>query len=94
MLAPAGTYLSMGLVTGKLFSQSTWSPSCTRDSPSSARRTTSRVVMPKVLEFLSRTRDKYPFEKLVSHKFKLEDANEGIQQSLAGKVVRAGLVPG
>jgi Zn-dependent alcohol dehydrogenase len=47
-----------------------------------------------VLEFLVRTRDKYPFDKLVSHKFRLEDVNEGIQQSLAGKVVRAGLVPG
>ena len=43
---------------------------------------------------LSRTRNTYPFEKLVSHKFKLEDVNKGIQQSLEGKVVRAGLVPG
>ena len=51
-------------------------------------------VMPKVLEFLVRTRDKYPFEKLVSHKFRLEDVNEGIRQSLDGTVVRAGLVPG
>ena len=50
--------------------------------------------MPKVLDLLVRTRDKYRFDKLVSHKFKLENINEGLQQSLAGKVVRAGVVPG
>ena len=51
-------------------------------------------VMPKVLDLLVRTRDKYPFDKLVSHKFKLEDINEGIRQSIEGKVIRAGVVPG
>ncbi len=49
--------------------------------------------MPKVLDLLVRTRDKYPFDKLVSHKFKLADINQGIQQSLTGKVIRAGIVP-
>jgi len=51
-------------------------------------------VLPKVLDLLVRTRDKYPFDKLVSHKFKLEDVNEGIQLSIEGKVIRAGVVPG
>jgi len=47
-----------------------------------------------VLDLLVRTRDKYPFDKLVSHKFKLADVNEGIQLSIEGKVIRAGVVPG
>ena len=42
---------------------------------------------------LVRTKDKYPFDKLVSHKFKLEDVNEGIRKSIAGEVIRAGIVP-
>jgi Zn-dependent alcohol dehydrogenase len=50
-------------------------------------------VMPKVLDLLVRTKDRYPFDRLVSHKFKLSDVNEGIRMSLEGKVVRAGLVP-
>jgi Zn-dependent alcohol dehydrogenase len=49
--------------------------------------------MPKVLDLLVRTKDRYPFDRLVSHKFKLSDVNEGIRMSLEGKVVRAGLVP-
>ena len=50
--------------------------------------------MAKVLDLLVRTRDKYPFDKLVTHKLKLADINDGIQGSLAGKVVRAGIVSG
>jgi len=51
-------------------------------------------VLPKVLDLLVRTGDKYPFDKLVSHKFKLADVNEGIQLSIEGRVIRAGIVPG
>jgi len=94
MLAPAGTYLSMGLVTGKLFSQIDMEPVVHKGLTITGSANYKPWVMPKVLEFLVRTRDTYPFEKLVSHKFKLEDVNQGIQQSLEGKVVRAGLVPG
>jgi Zn-dependent alcohol dehydrogenase len=46
-----------------------------------------------VMEMLVRTKDKYPFHKLVSHKFKLEDINEAFKQSIEGKVIRAGIVP-
>ena len=93
MLSPAGTYLSMGLVTGGLFSQIDMEKVVHKGLTIVGSANYKPWVMPKVLEFLARTREKYPFEKLVSHKFRLEDANEGIQQSLAGKVVRAGLVP-
>jgi threonine dehydrogenase-like Zn-dependent dehydrogenase len=94
MLAPAGTYLSMGLVTGGLYSQIDMEKVVHKGLTIVGSANYKPWVLPKVLEFLVRTRDKYPFDKLVSHKFRLEDVNEGIQQSLAGKVVRAGLVPG
>jgi threonine dehydrogenase-like Zn-dependent dehydrogenase len=82
----------MGLVTGGLFSQIDMEKVVHKGLTIMGSANYKPWVMPKVLEFLSRTREKYPFDKLVSHKFRLEDANEGIQQSLAGKVVRAGLV--
>src|SRR5205085_380671 len=94
MLAPAGTYLTMGLVTGGLISHIDMEKVVHKGLTIVGSANYKPWVMPKVLEFLVRTRAKYPFDKLVSHKFKLEDVNEGIQQSLAGKVVRAGLVPG
>jgi L-iditol 2-dehydrogenase len=93
MLAPAGTYLSMGLVTGGLFSQIDMEPVVHKGLTIVGSANYKPWVMPKVLEFLVRTREKYPFDKLVSHKFSLEDVNTAIQQSLRGKVVRAGLVP-
>jgi threonine dehydrogenase-like Zn-dependent dehydrogenase len=93
MLAPAGTYLSMGLVTGKLFSQIDMEPVVHKGLTIVGSANYKPWVMPKVLEFLARTREKYPFEKLVSHKFKLEDVNEGIRKSIAGEVIRAGVVP-
>jgi Zn-dependent alcohol dehydrogenase len=49
-------------------------------------------TMPKVLDFMARTIDRYPFDKVISHKFKLQDAEEAMRQAMAGKVVRAAIV--
>ncbi|GAB6194661.1 hypothetical protein JCM39068_44190 [Desulfocastanea catecholica] len=48
--------------------------------------------MPKVLDFMARTGNKYPFNKIISHKFKLEQIEEAYKQMMEGKVVRAGVV--
>jgi threonine dehydrogenase-like Zn-dependent dehydrogenase len=45
------------------------------------------------LEILRRTRHKYPFERIVSHKFPLEDINEVMAAQDQGHVTRASLVP-
>ncbi|MFC1864788.1 zinc-binding dehydrogenase [Chloroflexota bacterium] len=50
-------------------------------------------TIPKVMEFMARTKDKYPFDKIISHKFKLEDVEEAFRQHIAGKVVRAAIIP-
>mgnify|MGYP001159151023 CR=1 FL=1 len=49
-------------------------------------------TMPKVLDFMARTIHQYPFDKVISHKFSLKDAEEGMKQAMAGNVVRAASV--
>ncbi|MBI4596497.1 MAG: zinc-binding dehydrogenase [Candidatus Tectomicrobia bacterium] len=48
-------------------------------------------VIPQALDFLSRNKKRYPFDKLLSHKFPLEQINEAFQLSVEGKVVRAAI---
>jgi threonine dehydrogenase-like Zn-dependent dehydrogenase len=93
MLAPSGTYLTMGLVTGGLISHIDMEKVVHKGLTIVGSGNYKAWVMPKVLDMLVRTREKYPFDKLVSHKFKLADINEGIQGSLGGRVIRAGVVP-
>ena len=38
-------------------------------------------VIPEALDFLVRTKNKYPHGDVVSHKFKLEDINEAFNNS-------------
>lgn len=49
-------------------------------------------VIPRALQFLNRNLKKYPFERLLSHKFKLEQINEAFVQADQGKVTRASIV--
>src|SRR5687768_6440100 len=73
MLCPGGTYLTMGLVTGGLISHLDMEKVVHKGLTIVGSGNYKAWVMPKVLDLLVRTRDKYPFDKLVSHKFKLED---------------------
>jgi D-arabinose 1-dehydrogenase-like Zn-dependent alcohol dehydrogenase len=57
-------------------------------------------VIPEALDFLVRTRNKYPFDKIASHKYKLEDINKAFEEAewkAAGKeksqITRAFIVP-
>ena len=93
MLAPSGSYLTMGLVTGGMISHLDIEKVVHKGLTLVGSGNYKSWVLPKVLDLLVRTKDRYPFDKLVSHKFRLENINEGIQQSLAGKVIRAGVVP-
>src|SRR5262249_20124804 len=54
-------------------------------------------VLPRALDFLSRTRGRYPFDRLVSHRYPLEEINRAFEEAdwalSAGKVTRAAIVP-
>lgn len=47
----------------------------------------------KALDLLRRTKDKYPFHRILSHRFKLEEINEAFQQADQGNVIRATVLP-
>ena len=54
-------------------------------------------VLPRALDFLRRTRGKYPFHKLVSHRYPLEEINRAFEEAdwahSQGNVTRAAIVP-
>jgi threonine dehydrogenase-like Zn-dependent dehydrogenase len=45
------------------------------------------------IDLLQRTRDRYPYHKLVSHKFPVDRVNEAFAQQQTGHVTRASLLP-
>jgi threonine dehydrogenase-like Zn-dependent dehydrogenase len=91
MLDLGGTYLTTGLV-GFFDSSLSMMPFINRGIKLIGSGNYLAWVMPKVLEFMARTIHKYPFDKIISHKFKLEDAEEAMKQAAAGKVIRAAIV--
>lgn len=95
MPTPGGTYLVVGMLSGSIafkgeldateFSfqgKKLWG--CATYKP---------WVIPKVLDFMVRTKNRYPFDKLISDKFKLEEIEKAMKLGAEGKVIRAALVP-
>ncbi len=92
MLGLGGTYLTVGLV-GPFSATLPMGPFINKGIRLIGSANYDASTMPQVLEFMARTGDKYPFDKIISHKFKLEDAEKAMKQAEAGKVVRAAIVP-
>lgn len=93
MLALNGTYLTMGLVTSRLDPRLNMLAFIDKGVRLIGSANYKAWTIPKVLEFMVRNRDKYPFDKMISHKFKLQDIEEAFKQTIAGKVQRAAIVP-
>ncbi|HEX2172846.1 MAG TPA: dehydrogenase, partial [Dehalococcoidia bacterium] len=53
----------------------------------------SRRHLRDALDMLRRTRDKYPFHRIVSDKFPLGEVNEVLAAQDKGHITRASLVP-
>ncbi len=51
------------------------------------------TAMKKALDFLSRAKDRYPFEKLLSHSYPLEQINEALAAQDKGAICRSAIVP-
>jgi threonine dehydrogenase-like Zn-dependent dehydrogenase len=49
-------------------------------------------TLKKALDFLVRTKDKYPYERILSHSYKLEDINKAFEDQEKGLVSRAAIV--
>jgi L-iditol 2-dehydrogenase len=91
MLGLGGTYLTVGLV-GPFAAKLGMGPFINKGIRLIGSANYKAGTMPKVLDFMARTIDRYPFDKVISHKFKLQDAEEAMKQAMAGKVVRAAIV--
>ena len=50
-------------------------------------------ALKKSLELLSRTKDKYPFERILSRKYPLENINQAFEDQNNGLVSRSAIVP-
>ncbi len=50
-------------------------------------------IMPRALQFLVKNKGKYPFTRILSHKFPLEEINRAFEQAGKGNVTRAAIVP-
>jgi threonine dehydrogenase-like Zn-dependent dehydrogenase len=97
MLGPGGTFVEVGLY---------YTGTSVPFDPSLVLRGEKRIVgsagyphelLPAILAFLLRTKDVVPWEKLVSHRFPLEQINEALEQADWARsdsgVTRAVLVP-
>ncbi len=93
MLGLGGTFLSVGLVGPSVTATVPMTVFIDRGIKLIGSANYKAWTMPQVLDMMSRTIDKYPFDKIISHKFKLEDAETAMKQAIAGKVVRAAIVP-
>jgi threonine dehydrogenase-like Zn-dependent dehydrogenase len=91
MLTPGGTYLTCGLV-GPYSCNLSMMPIISKGLRVIGSSNYKPWTMPKVLDFMARAGKRYPFDKIISHKFELEKVGEAYQQMMEGKVVRAGIV--
>lgn len=45
------------------------------------------------IDFMSATRDLFPFENLVTHRYKLEDINDALKMAASGEAIRVAILP-
>ena len=50
-------------------------------------------TLKKALDFLSRAKDKYPFNKVLSRPYDLEEINRAFEEQEKGLVTRATIIP-
>lgn len=91
MVSLGGTYLTVGLV-GAYPVNINMRPFIDRGIRLIGSAQFKASTMPSVLDLMARTIDRYPWDRMISHTFKLEDAERAIQEAAAGKVIRAAVV--
>jgi threonine dehydrogenase-like Zn-dependent dehydrogenase len=91
MLDYGGTFLTVGLV-GPYKASISMMPFIDRGISLIGSAQFDVATMPAVLDLMARTIDRYPWGKMISHTFPLEDAEKAIQEAVAGRVIRAAVV--
>src|SRR5215213_3171624 len=93
MLGSGGRYVEIGNISPGLTYQADPSLWVTQNITVIGNNHYGRKHLRDALDIISRSRDKYPFDKIVSHKFPLEEINEVFAAQNEGHITRASLVP-
>jgi threonine dehydrogenase-like Zn-dependent dehydrogenase len=91
MLDVGGTFLTVGLV-GPYKASLSMMPFIDRGVRLIGSAQFDAATMPAVLDLMARTIDRYPWADLISHTYRLEEAEQAIKDAAAGAVVRAAVV--
>ena len=93
MLANGGRYLEIGNVSPLMTFPLDPSQLVTANKSIVGTYLYTPLALKKAVDFLSRARDKYPFQKILSRPYHLEDINRGFEDADKGRVSRASIVP-
>jgi threonine dehydrogenase-like Zn-dependent dehydrogenase len=93
MLRKGGRYLEMGSITQEARSQVDIFLIALRELQIVGNMNYDAWVIPKALEFLKQTQDTYPYEKIISHKYPLEQINEAFNVATQRHCIRVALIP-
>jgi threonine dehydrogenase-like Zn-dependent dehydrogenase len=93
MVAPGGRYVEIGNISPGLTYAADPSYWVVQNISIMGVNHYERRHLLEALRILQRTRQRYPFEKIVSHKFPLEQVNEAFAAQATGQVTRSSLVP-
>lgn len=93
MLGPGGRYVEIGNISPGLTYEADPSLWVTSNVAIFGNNHYSRKHLRECLEIVYRCRGKYPFDRIVSDKFPLEQINEVLAEQDKGHITRASLVP-
>jgi threonine dehydrogenase-like Zn-dependent dehydrogenase len=93
MLGSGGRYVEIGNISPGLTYQADPALWVTQNITVIGNNHYGRKHLRDALEILRRARDKYPFDRIVSHKFPLEEINDVFAAQNEGHITRASLVP-
>lgn len=101
MVQSGGTYLEVGLITAKFSIELFPSRLVGNNTRYVAVNHYEPIILSQALQFLQRNRTRFPFDKMISHRFPLEQINEAFARAeWSGRapeqatVTRAAIAPG
>jgi threonine dehydrogenase-like Zn-dependent dehydrogenase len=93
MVGSGGRYVEIGNISPGLTYPADPAAWVTQNVTIFANNHYGRRHLRDALDLLHRTRRKYPFDRIVSHKFPLDEINTAFEAQNSGKITRASLVP-
>jgi D-arabinose 1-dehydrogenase-like Zn-dependent alcohol dehydrogenase len=93
MLGNGGRYLEMGNINFGMTYEADPSKIVTANKSIVGVMLYEPCVLKKALDFLNRAKDKYPFDKILSRSYHLEEINRAFEEQDKGLVTRSTIIP-